>query len=234
MRARHRHFNPRDAGAATALDARFTSFANNAAVDTWASRTGGNNVTQGTAANRPTFIASAQASQGAIRFDGANSPNQDFLQNTSFVVAQPFFVLSATKFNTKRAVVLFDATSNSSRVTIGINATGLAAEDGELYMFSGTNAPADNVDIRGSWNVVCGLFNGSNSKLYRNGSEVASGNAGSNNFATLKIGERVANAANITQHDGDIGNFVVFSGTNASLRKRLEHAAALSFKLACN
>ena len=234
MRARHRHFNPKAAGAATALDARFTSFANNAAVDTWASRTGSNDVAQATAANRPTFIASAIASQGAIRFDGANSPNQDFLQNTSFVVAQPFFVLSATKFNTKRAAFLCDATSNTSRVSMGLNATGNAAEDGELYIFAGTNAPAENVDIRGSWNVVCGLFHGSNSKLYRNGSEVASGNAGANNFATLKIGERVSNVSNITQHDGDIANFVVFSGTNASLRKRLEHAAAFSWKISCN
>jgi hypothetical protein len=235
MRARHRHFNPRAAGAATALDSRFIAgLANTDPISTWSSRTGSNDVTQGTSANRPQYIASGRSSQAVVRFDGANANNQDWLQNTSFVVAQPFFVICATIVNTKSAAVICDATSNSSRVVLGLNASGLAADNGKFLIFSGTNALSDTVDSRGAWNIYCGLFNGSSSKVFRNGAEVASGNAGTNNFATLKIGERFANVTNITQHDGDIGYFAVLASSNQSLRKRLEHASAYSFKIACN
>lgn len=235
MRARHRHFNPRDAGANTALDGRFTSFSNNASVDTWTSRTGNNSVTQATAANRPTFISSGRASQGVVRFDGLNSPNQDWLQNTNFVVNQPFYVFSSMIFNGKAGAFVCDATSGN-RVAMGLNASGNIQDNGKPYIWAniGSGYPEENTDIRGSWNILCGLFNGSSSFLYRNGLQVGAGNTGPNNFATLKIGERIVNSSNVTQLDGDIGNFFVLPGTNQSIRKRCEHAAAYSFKITCS
>jgi hypothetical protein len=234
MRARHRHFNPKAAGAATALDARFLTFANDAAVDTWTSRTGSNNVTQATAGNRPTFKANIQGGQPVVRFSGSHDAGtQDFLQNASFAVTQPFIAIAATIINTK-ASYIFDTVSGN-RVAMGYNDTGLAADDGKPWVWAGgVGYPRENVDARGSWQIVTGIYNGSSSSLRRNGTQTATGNVGSNNLGSLKIGETQTPGGDITGHDGDIAALIIYAGSALPLLKRLTHHVAFSFKLACN
>ena len=77
MRARHRHFNPAQAGATLALDARYLNQANASAVSSWPSRPSGSfTMEQGTAANQPTLQLAAINGQNAVRFDGTNDRMQ--------------------------------------------------------------------------------------------------------------------------------------------------------------
>jgi hypothetical protein len=234
MRARHRHFNPKAAGAATALDARYLTFSDDAAVDTWTSRTGSNDATQATAARQPTFKTNVRGGQPVVRFSGSHTDStQDFLQNTSFTLSQPFIAIAATIINTKDSYV-FDATSGN-RVAMGYNDTGQIADRGKPWVWAGgAGYPRENVDARGSWQILAGIYNGSSSSLRRNGTQTATGNVGNNNFSTLKIGETQAPGFDNTGHDGDIAALIIYAGSALPLLKRLTHHVAYSFKLSCN
>ena len=235
MRARHRHLNPKAFDAATALDARFLDLTNNAAVQTWTSRTGNNNVTQTTAARQPTFKSNIQGGQPVVRFSGAHTlGTQSFLQNTNFSVVQPFIAITATIVNTKNSYV-FDATTGT-RVAMGINDSGNAADNGKPWIWSTgvSGYPKENTDIRGSWQILCGVFDGTSSKIQRNGTQVATGNVGANNFATLKVGETSSALVNTTGHDGDISALIIYKGRELPLLKRITHHIAFSFKIACS
>lgn len=71
MRARQRHLNPRDAGANIALDARFiTGLSNNDAVTTWPTRTNNSrDATQTTAARKPTYLTAQQGGNPVVDFN---------------------------------------------------------------------------------------------------------------------------------------------------------------------
>jgi len=73
MRARHRHFNAKTAGADLVLDARFLTASDNDAIQTWASRTGINDATQATLAARPIYKVNTSGGQPTLRFDGNDS-----------------------------------------------------------------------------------------------------------------------------------------------------------------
>lgn len=171
--------------------------------------------------------------QAVVRFDGATANNQDWLSVSSLAVNQPIIFVASCVCN-NAADYLFDATSNSSRVAAGMSlATGSANDFGKIGLFAGSVLQATS-DVRGSNMIWSGVFDGSSSRVFKDGTSAASGNAGASNMATLKIGERFANFNNVSQLKGDIGVLAIISGSAASLRRRFEHAAAYSFKIACN
>ena len=235
MRARQRHFNPRDAGAAMALDSRFLGLNDNNAVTTITSRTGNNSPTQATASLKATFKTAIQGGQPIVRFVGG-AATQDYYDLSSFVLAQPFFATVTYKATTATtAPYLFDATSNSSRVVFGHDPTG--TDSGELFVYGGgANTVTENFDSRGTWWVASGLYNGASSVLYRAGNQVASGTTGANSFATFRLGQTWSTSApQVTAFNGDVASVTIYkNGTNQSIRKRCEHAAAFSFKIACS
>ncbi len=214
------------------LDARFLFLSDGNSVSTWTSRTGSNDVSQATASLQATFKTAIQGGQPVVRFV-AGDGTQDYYENGSFSLAQPFFATATFKATTATpAPYLFDATSNSNRVAMGHDPTG--TDFGELFVYGGgANVVTENFDSRNTWHVVSGLYDGSNTKLYRAGSQVASGTTGSNSFSTIRLGQTWG-TSNLTGFDGDMAQVTIYSGTNQSLRKRLEHAAAFSFKIACN
>lgn len=70
---RVRHFNPRDAGAAMAVDSRFGFALNDGdAVSTWEDRTNNNNDVTGSSTTRPLWKTAIQGGQPALLFDGSN------------------------------------------------------------------------------------------------------------------------------------------------------------------
>jgi len=82
--------------AAIALDARFGfSQANGSAVSTWEDRTNNNkDASQATAANQPSYTSNGLNGSPVVTFDGANTPNQDFLEVASITVNQPITVIT--------------------------------------------------------------------------------------------------------------------------------------------
>ena len=232
MRARHRHFNAGRAGAAIVLDARFINQSDNTAVSQWDDRSGnGKHATQATAANQPTFQTSELNGNPVVRFDGSNPPNADFLSAGSVAVSQPITFVAVWKA-AGGSNYLFDATANSSRVIAGMDLSA-GGGSGELAIFASA-VVEDTVNSTGAYNIFSGRVQGSTSEVFKDGASRQTGSAGANNMATLKIGERFANFNNVSQLNGDIGCLTVISSSSSPLRKRLEHAAAYSFKIACN
>jgi hypothetical protein len=218
-----------------ALDARFLQLNNNNAVSTFTSRTGNNSPTQANASFQATFKTGIQGGQPSVRFVGGTA-TQDYYELSSFSLAQPFFATITYKATTATpSPHLFDATANSNRVTFATDPTGVYP--GELFIYSGgANFLTENFDSRGTWCITSGLYNGASSGLYRAGSQLASGSMGSNNFSTMRLGQTwQTTAPQTTAFDGDMASVTIYkNGTNQSIRKRLEHAAAYSFKLTCS
>ncbi len=216
------------------LDARFLSLNDDDSVTTWTSRTGNNDVTQSTSTLKAKFKTAIRGGQPVVRFTGGVS-TQNYYENSSFVLSQPFFATATFKSETTpTGQYIFDATSNSSRVAFGHDPT--AFDNGELFIYGGgAGIVTENFNSLGTWHICSGLYDSSNSFLYRTGNQVASGSTGSNSFATLRLGQFSINTTNTdTRFNGDMAQVTIYSGTNQSLRKRLEHASAFSFKIACN
>lgn len=234
MRARQRHFNPKRT-AALVLDARYITDADGTAVSTWSDRSGnGRDATQSTSANQPKVKTNGMNGNTTVRFDGAASPNQDSLSISSLSVSQPITAVVAWQGQNSGDYV-FDSTSSSNRVIIGFALnSGLSADFGKLGAYAGGAAAIEqSVDSRNQNMIASALFNGSSSLLAKNGTTVATGNPGTANMASLKIGERFANFNNVSQLKGDIGALIILASSSAALRKRIERSMALSFKLAC-
>lgn len=236
MRARHRHFNPKDAGANIALDSRYGfSQSDGTAVSTWTSRTGSNNVTQSTGSLQPTYRTSIQGGQPVVRFDDpgpVNNTNATRLTNTSLTINQPFFIISANIANvdtSNQADYICDGPpSGSNRIIMVYESSPIGAP----FIWAGGTGVQENTDRRTVWNIFSGLYNTTSSTIYIQGNQVATGSIGANNFSNgITIGARFGGSNGL---DGDIAQFSVVSGTNQSLRKRCEHAAAYSFKIACS
>lgn len=218
-----------------ALDARFLQLNNNDVVSTFTSRTGNNSPTQASASFQATFKTGIQGGQPIVRFVGG-SGTQDYYELSSFILAQPFFATITYKATTATpAPHLFDATSNSNRVVFAHDPTGV--DFGKLFIYSGgATAVTENLDSRETWSISSGLYNGSSSVLYRLGNQVAFGSTGSNNFTTLRLGQQFQTInPTTTAFDGDMASVAIYkNATNQSIRKRIEHAAAYSFKLTCS
>ena len=218
-----------------ALDSRFLGLNDNNAVTTFTSRTGNNSPTQATASLKATFKTAIQGGQPIVRFVGGVA-TQDYYDLSSFILAQPFFATITYKATAATTSPhLFDATANSNRVTFATDPTGVTP--GELFIYSGgANSLTENFDSRGTWWITSGLYNGASSALYRAGNQVAAGTIGANSFATFRLGQTWSTSSpSITAFNGDIASLTIYkNGTNQSIRKRLEHAAAYSFKLACS
>jgi hypothetical protein len=245
MRARHRHFNPRDAGADLVLDARYITQSDNTAVSSWADRSGNaTDATQSQGANQPTFRTGQQGGNGGVDFDGSN----DFLTGTYNPTGVPRTVHVTFKVDqTASTNTFFQVPQQVNSVSGG---SGWLARFGQFsgnWNISGdaaatnqtlASAPSNATDpIIGTWSSDSSR----NVSFFRDGTSLSlNGNppnaANSIGTAGYIIG-RVNVVGFIGQHmDGRIFSIHVWTGEQIAtpIRKRLEHAAAFSFKIACN
>lgn len=246
MRARHRHFSHRSIGATCCFDARKINQSSGSVVSQWDDISGnGIHVTQSNNTYRPTF-QSAQAGfggNGVVRFDGTDdylrSSGTTWIGKDSFTV---FCVVSGgqSSANQERGVFAEDNGSTAgylSGVWLERNNTATAGNS-NAYVASYNKGSAVVLPLTGfppqillfrkiKDSSVSHFINGSLS-----GTETTSGTIVTNGTASaypVRLG--------ITDkyHIGDMA-FVAAAATaiSHSLRKRLEHAAAYSFKLSCN
>lgn len=234
MRARQRHFNPGHFGAAIALDARFGfSQADGTAVSTWEDRTNNNkDAVQATAANQPTYTSNGLNGNPVVTFPGTSTPNQDYLDVASITVNQPITIVSVYRANGGNNY-LFDATSNTSRVIIGYNLVSSTASR-LAVLAGGASSLLDAATSTGSVQIVASVIDTTNSGLWRNGVSRASGTLGSNNIASIRLGERYVNFGNVSQLNGYIAAYTALSVSSTPIRKRIEHAYGYAFKLPCS
>lgn len=251
MRARHRHFNSVHAGAATSLDGRFiTGFANDASMNVWTGRAGSTiNPTQDSEINKPKFKISAINGPGVYFDDQAVSFGANYFEDT--------ISLNANNVST---VSVAQKTANNSRTQFG-RVVGFYKSGGEDYnslnaiimLFLGNDNFGGHNPAAAAWrnlNLIAALpytltesivsstvINGSGATLTKNGS-VTTGTTS----ATALDSDRIRIGAGTTINNFRDANFlgyisridVFFSAIEAPMRRRCEHAAAFSFKIACS
>jgi hypothetical protein len=244
MRARHRHFNPKDAGADLVLDARYIAQSDNTAVSSWADRSGNaTDATQSNSGNRPTFRTAQQGGNGGVDFDGSD----DFLIGTYSPTGVPRTVHIVFKVDqTASTNTLFQVprqiANPQDRAWLARfgqfggnwNISGDAAATNQTL----ASAPSNATDpIIGSWSSDSSR----NVSFFRDGTSLSINgnppNAVTGGTAGYTIG-RVDNAgAFVGQYmDGRMFSLHVWTGEQipAPIRKRCEHASAFAYKIACN
>jgi hypothetical protein len=242
MRARQRHFNPKDAGADLVLDARYINQSDNTAVSSWADRSGNAyNADQATASNQPTFRTAQQGGNGGVDFDG----NNDFLTGTYSPIGVPRTVHVTFKADVTSQITFFQA----PKTVAVVQSFGWLArwgQSGGTWFVSGdavainltlASAPSDSTNsIIGSWSSDSSR----NVSFFRDGTSLSINgnppNAATGGTAGYTIG-RVDATIFIDQYmDGKIFSIHVWTGEQIAtpIRKRCEHASAFSFKIACN
>lgn len=237
MRARHRHFNARFAGASGVYDARFISgLANNATVGTWSSRTGTNDATQSTEANKPVYKTNQFNGNPVVEFDGSN----DNLAFAEFNGSQAWAlcVVKRTSTNTYQNILALDSTGVGSTLAISVHNDSTY---GPVIWGSGNNGStvqwAKGSSLRNdAWRSLYlvwlgGGTNGSaNYRGWDDGVAITRDNSG-NIGSTSDTNSRIGNTSN--SWGGQMA-LIVFSldASTDPLRKRVSHAAAYSFKLA--
>jgi hypothetical protein len=239
MRARHRHFNQRDAGGVLVLDSRrISGLSDGNAVSQWddASRSGWN-ATQATAALQPLYKTSVQGGQPSIRFDGAGSTaTGDRLINSTVSIAQTFSGMMVFKLSSDdtNGAILFDSYNN----VVCALYTGVSSDTPNHFSIVASVAAGSNVAARNNnWNVASFQFSGATSFGSFNGQKTTA-SVGANGLSGISIGTARGNPTPVAANysvNGDI-SLIVFISTSLPdpLRKRLEHAAAFSFKISCN
>jgi hypothetical protein len=227
MRARHRHLKPKSINAFIALDSRYIQQSDNTAISQWDDISGSsNNATQGTAANRPTYQTNELGGNGVVRFDGTN----DFLESPTITKNQPYTTFLITYGRTYKFGGFNEAFQDAS---LGAY-VAIAVEGGgsKHSMFAGSQIYGAAASLN-TWFLGAYVFNTTSSKLAINGGAVTTGDAGANNInGKFQVGR---NWQGLNYYDNDTALAMTCSGAfSDSLRKRVEHAAAYSFKISCN
>jgi hypothetical protein len=233
MRARHRHFNPHHVGATAAFDARYgITVSNNSLVDTWFNRVGSNNATQSATVWRPIFLATGGNSNSpSIEFGG----DDDLWHSISLTVAPNLIIAVATRTggNDFGSIASFMPPNTA-------NFNNLYARYG-----SGTN-----------WGAGAGDSNQTILNAWRICSAKPANTATSNSATTMwtdganeitRTGSRYAGDAQDRRRIGSSGTaspsfmlgrisqvIAIPADVSNPLRRRLEHASAFSFKIACS
>lgn len=243
MRARHRHFKPKAAGASIALDTRYIhQTSDNTTVETWTDRSGNDrNATQSDGARRATYRTQIQGGNGILRFDGGDRYNASFVTGNQYSL---YCVYKRTSSNTNAfsnaTVVVAAGIANNTASTARRYQLTYNDDSGGLFSASSNVSAAANIARDNNFNVhsITALI-GSGTKRYllNGGSEVtadASLLAGVSS-GTVRISIGANSWDNTLFFNGDMGMLTTYeSAHSASLRRRLEHAAAFSFKIACN
>jgi hypothetical protein len=231
MRARHRHFNPKDAGAIAAYDARFISgLSDGDNVSTWASRTGSNNATQETVGNQPNYETNEINGQPVVDFTSANSDRL----NISITIPNSLTIVAVHRRNsTGINTINFGSTQNVG----GAGQTRYAFwwfSDNIIYSrFTSSFQTWSPAQTQTGSLVVSVTKNATTtSQIYLNGATFRNAitpPASTSSFDRIGVGDGTV------FNNGAIGcACLVDAFVSDGLRKRLEHAAAYSFKISCN
>ena len=227
MRARHRHFNPAHAGCKIALDSRFLSLSNNDLVSTWSARSPASLSPTASGGVRPTYLTNILNGNPAIRFAGG----QYFTNTTeSLSGARTIIGVAANRRDPLGANTL-DSVIASGR---GGNAiVGSFAAVSFNYFGSTTQRRVQF----GSDNRK----NGSTSSINLNLNEyfIGSGNGTQTiTVAGFEVGAHRTNDGSIPTEFTSRSDILLVAVAQPQLSRdlirRIEHAAAFSFKISCN
>lgn len=172
------------------------ALANGASVPTWTDNSAtGASLTQATGATQPTYQTNVLNGFPVLRFNGSQ-----YLENATFSFVQPTTMFVVSKYTTagtsptligaasaNQNAIFYDA-SNFTNAYAGISLTG-------------------NTSVLGSFIITTAQFNTASSLLHVNGTQQASGNAGSSNMTSLRVGNNSSGNTII----GDVAELVIYN-----------------------
>jgi hypothetical protein len=214
-------FSPKSIpGLALWLDSARGITLNGSTVSAWTDQSGaGNNVSQGTGSQQPTFVAADASFGGRPSLSFASASVQCLLDASFPGVAQPWTMVTA--FSSDHSAAGWSASGNTSTgggVFVTTTSTGLSA---------GTQVLSANAVTTPQ--IVAGVANGASSALYINNSQVAAatGNAGSSAITTTFV-VAALNAAGAQALNGKVANVLLYSGalTTAQLKTLFAYLGA--------
>lgn len=236
MRARHRHFSCKAAGAVVSYDARYLTDSDGTALQTWPDRSGTYNATEATSTKRPIVRTGANGinGQSALDFDGidddlqaANVPLNTYITvvvcGSGFTSAKQFFVEHGASTSVENGFYFYGDQ---------IGAWSFRRANGSLY---GGNV----ANWFGQVAAIGSLRNSGTAAYRKNGGSNLSNGGGA---GTMPTNASFTSALNIcsrnrtsTFSDGLLGTLQIYNGSATdSMLRRLEHATAFSFKITCN
>lgn len=234
MRARHRHFNPRDAGATAAFDARYgISVSSGSGVDTWVNRSGSNDATQGAPSAQPIYRATGGPNGlEAVEFDG----NDDHLIHFVSLTVAPnlMMAVAARTGGAGFSTIVGFCPPNTANFNI-MYSSGYGAGSANWGV-----VPTDSgQSILNSWKILSAkplstATSNSSTTVWTDGSnEVTSTGSRYGGDVTNRryIGEILPIQAPLV---GSVSLVTAIpKDVESPLRRRLEHAASYSFKIPC-
>ena len=218
MRARHRHFNYAALGASAVFDARFLALNNDDAVSTWTDRSSSaNNATQ-TGSERPVFKTNQINGQPGVAFTSAGQSS--LILTSAIAVANASETLLVQKKTSNNLIALSTDVGGQGAIITDYSTSQflvLGADGSGGYANSSTTNPALWMVSPNNLILLDGVSQGFNPF------------SGSGSNAT-RIGRRSTEYSS-----GQIGLIAYFgSGLTAASRKRAQHHAAFSYKIACS
>lgn len=174
-------FNPRSiAGLALWLDAADASTVTlDTGVSVWADKSGnGRNASQSTGNNQPIYTAAGPNGKNVLTFDGTN----DTMTTASFTQNQPSTIfIAAQVLNTSGSASIVDG--------FGLNRAGIFRRvTNNWAAFAGAEL-VGSTSTDTNWHTFSAVFNTTSSLLRVDGTQIASGNAGSQNVTSgLAVG----------------------------------------------
>jgi hypothetical protein len=200
----------------------------NGFVRTWYDQSGnGFHLAQTSASNQPQIVSGGtvitKGSRSSIKFDGStnNDTNNDRLVNASISVAQPatHFLVGSRDSATQNADIFFESFNDTGHALL--NAGSTETPNQSWVFASGANlstaTPATTELV-----LLSVLANGASSLLRTNGTQRASGNAGSNALSGLSLGNLRGNPSPISGGSGlyaltgCISEYIVFPSNQSA------------------
>ena len=217
----HAHFNPANAGATVALDARFlTGLADGADVTSWAGRPGtSKTASENGAGTRPIYKTASGASRSApvVRFQVSGRT----LQISSVFASQPYTIVLVSAIR-----------ANFNRTLSGIPNNWLLGSWGDYsnrcyfggWVYQGTESSTDMT-------IHTGRAASNAADYYQSGVAKATGVSANGSPDGLSIG----GGGLVPEYsDADVAAVVGFaSALSDAVRKRIEQSLAFSFRIAC-
>lgn len=245
MRLRNRHFNARHAGASLVLDSRFINQSDNTEVSSWSDRSANAyTIQQTTQANRPTFQTAEMNGNPVVRFDGSN----DFLDGGDILDMGSNSLINMV--TAKRTSGAAGSLSQKASARGLVGRWALLRDGGSylgLYNSQITTFTPTAAESSTSPRIYTQTIERSTASRVRfDGAQQSSvtitGNDGdshntSDPYYVGAYGNSTGSGPIAGYYfNGDIAQVVVLftSSFSNSVLKRLEHAAAFSFKIACN
>ncbi len=234
MRARHRHFSCKAAGAVVSYDARYLTDSDGTALQTWPDRSGTYNATEATPAKRPLVRTGVNAINGqtALDFDGID----DDLQATN-VPLNTYITVIVCGSGFTSAKQFFIEHGNGTLPGFYFYGDQIGAWS---FRRASVTLYGGNVANWFGQNAAIGSLRNNGTAFYRKNGGSNLSNAGG--AGSMPTNTSVTAALNICSRnrtsafsDGLLGTLQIYNGSATdSMLRRLEHATAFSFKIACN